>query len=132
MNSAAYEWLAKAQEDLLAVEKLSGDEALTNVAAFHAQQCVEKCLQAVFEAADKKVPRTHDLVRLNGLVQQGCHFEWDEDILHELSTVYLESRYPSDFGMLPQGAPLIEDVWRYHAVAKSIFTDVARYLGKNG
>jgi len=34
INSAAREWLTKAREDLLAVERLIGDDALTNVAAF--------------------------------------------------------------------------------------------------
>ncbi|UWZ79789.1 HEPN domain-containing protein [Geoalkalibacter halelectricus] len=64
MNPAAREWLAKAREDFLAVEKLADDDDLSNVAAFHAQQCAEKSLKAVLEASGQKVPRTHDLIRL--------------------------------------------------------------------
>lgn len=50
MKTAAREWLAKAREDLLAVERLLNDSELTNVAAFHAQQCIEKSLKAVLVA----------------------------------------------------------------------------------
>ncbi|MDO3377844.1 HEPN domain-containing protein [Geoalkalibacter halelectricus] len=94
MNPAAREWLAKAREDFLAVERLADDDGLSNVAAFHAQQCAEKSLKAVLEASGQKVPRTHDLIRLNGLVQCFFAVQCDEDILGELSTVYLEARHP--------------------------------------
>jgi HEPN domain-containing protein len=132
MNAAGGEWLIKAREDLLAVEKLAGEDALTNIAAFHAQQCAEKCLKAVLEELEMKVPRTHDLVRLNGLVQNACVFEWDEDILHELSTVYLESRYPGDLGMLPQRVPQYEDILRYQGAVTTIYEDVCRFLKNRG
>jgi HEPN domain-containing protein len=88
MKEAVVEWLTKASEDLLAVEKLSEDEHLTNIAAFHAQQCVEKSLKAILEDFGKKVPRTHDLIRLNGLAQSCIPLEFEENVLHELSTDY--------------------------------------------
>ena len=36
-------WLAKALEDLDAIRALRSSWHLSGVAAFHAQQCVEKC-----------------------------------------------------------------------------------------
>lgn len=38
------------------------------VAAFHAQQAVEKCLKAVLSLRDMDYPRTHSLEELAGLV----------------------------------------------------------------
>ncbi len=128
MNAVAREWLAKAREDLLAVEKLSGDDDLTNIAAFHAQQCAEKSFKAVLEAYGHKVPRTHDLVRLNALVQGCFAIQCDEDVLGELSTVYLEARYPSDLGLLPHGHPLQGDISRYRQAVKAIYDEISRFL----
>jgi HEPN domain-containing protein len=91
MTGVAREWLARASEDLATVEKLFDDEELTNVAAFHAQQCIEKCFKAVIDAAGQPVPRIHDLVRLAALVSEITEMAMDETTLIELSTVYLDS-----------------------------------------
>jgi len=40
-------WLIKAREDLDTIRSLRQNPGLTGVLAFHAQQCVEKCLKAV-------------------------------------------------------------------------------------
>jgi HEPN domain-containing protein len=128
VNAAAHEWLAKAREDLLAVEKLADDGDLTSIAAFHAQQCAEKSLKAVLEAHGQKVPRTHDLVRLNELVQGCFAVQCDGDVLGELSTVYLEARYPSDLGLLPHGRPLPSDIARYWQAVKAIYDEISCFL----
>jgi HEPN domain-containing protein len=125
MRGMAQEWLARAQEDLRAVEMLLDDEGLTNIAAFHAQQCIEKCYKAVIEASGKPVPRVHDLVRLAALVAEIAEIPADEGILIELSTVYLGSRYPASTGFLPSGKPDLQDLRRYHQAAIGIFRSVA-------
>lgn len=87
------EWLAKAREDL-AVARLSAANRLWNPACFHAQQCGEESLKAVFEAARKWIPRTHDLDRL--LEDLGP--QWDVGSLREatavLSAYGVDARYP--------------------------------------
>jgi HEPN domain-containing protein len=45
MTGIAQQWLAKAREDLATVEKHLDDVGLTNIAAFHAQHCIEKCFK---------------------------------------------------------------------------------------
>lgn len=40
-----YDWMLKAKEDLLAIEKLLAPSRLDDVAAYHAQQAVEKALK---------------------------------------------------------------------------------------
>lgn len=121
MTGVAQEWLARAKEDLAAVEKLLDDEGLTNIAAFHAQQCIEKCYKAILEATGKPVPRIHDLVRLSALVAEDEKVPADETTLIELSTVYLDARYPVSTGFLPSGKPDLQDVSRFHQSASEVF-----------
>jgi len=121
MTGMAQEWLAKAREDLATVEKLLDDEGLTNIAAFHAQQCIEKCFKALIEAAGKTVPRVHDLVRLSAVAAETAEFTSYEAVLIELSTIYIDSRYPGSTGFLPSGKPDLQDVKRYHQATVEIF-----------
>lgn len=130
MTGVAREWLARAKEDLETVEKLLDDEGLTNIAAFHAQQCIEKCFKAVIEAAGKSVPRIHDLVRLSAIVSEIAEMPADETALIELSTVYLDSRFPVTTGFLPAGKPDLQDVRRYHQAAVGVFRLVADWGNK--
>jgi HEPN domain-containing protein len=125
MNEVAKEWLARAREDLETVERLLEEKGLTNIAAFHAQQCIEKCFKAVIESSGKPVPRIHDLVRLHALAAEIVELPSDETILIELSSVYLDSRYPVTMGFLLFGKPEPEDIRRYHRAAAEIFRVVA-------
>lgn len=126
MTGVLKEWLNRALEDLKTVEKLLDDEALTNIAAFHSQQCIEKCFKSVIEGAGKPVPRVHDLVRLAGIVADIEEIPADESTLIELSTIYLGSRYPGTTGFLPSGKPEIEDIRKFHRVANEIYHSVLK------
>jgi len=94
---------------------------LTNVAAFHAQQCIEKCFKALIEKDGKPVPRVHDLVRLAALAAEMAELTSYEAVLIELSTIYIDSRYPGATGFLPSGKPNLQDVERYRLAADEIF-----------
>ena len=52
MKKISEEWLRAAKDDLRVVEKISQDEHLTNMVAFHSQQCIEKSLKAIIEEFD--------------------------------------------------------------------------------
>jgi len=45
MKKLSHEWLKAAQDDLLLMEDILDRDSLTHMVAFHAQQCVEKCLK---------------------------------------------------------------------------------------
>jgi HEPN domain-containing protein len=47
-----------------------------------------------------------------------------EDYLHLLDELYIESRYPGDFSLLPSGKPTQEDAQEFYAFALSIYTMV--------
>lgn len=103
MKPVTQAWLLKAGEDLEAIRTLRGNPQLTGVIAFHAQQCVEKCLKAVAEERVGTVPHVHDLRRLWGVVADQFSQALDVDLLRELTDIYTNCRYPGDLGLLPSG-----------------------------
>ncbi|MCY4082167.1 MAG: HEPN domain-containing protein [Caldilineaceae bacterium] len=98
-------WLASARDDLRVVEEILDNEDLTHMVAFHCQQAVEKSFKAVLEEYDQIVPRTHDLITLRTLTEKQIRVTVEPDILIQMNDLYLDSRYPSDFGLLPGGKP---------------------------
>jgi hypothetical protein len=64
-------------------------------------------------------------VRLHALAADIVELPADEIILIELSSVYLDSRYPVPTGFLPSGKPDPEDLKRYLGAAIEIFRLVA-------
>ena len=114
MSAVYREWMHSALMDLRSIEKILDDPFLTPVACFHAQQCVEKAFKAILEKNGREVPKTHDVIRLFGLAENMCDLEIDIDLLQKVSELYMETRYPGDFGLLPVGKPSLEE-------AKSFF-----------
>lgn len=56
------QWLIKANEDLLVVEKLTEFEVIANASAcFHCQQAVEKFLKAFLIANGIEIKKTHNI-----------------------------------------------------------------------
>ncbi len=129
MKRRVNEWLSFALVDLNAIIKLSEDELLLKPAAFHCQQCIEKSFKAIIEQIENKIPRTHDLIRLYGIINElGIDFKIDEDILSEISDVYIETRYPSDLGLLPTGNPTKEIIREFINTVTQIFNNCKHYL----
>ena len=58
------QWLEKADLDYKAVLRIEPDPELREIAAFHAQQAVEKYLKAVLTRHQVEFPKTHVLRRL--------------------------------------------------------------------
>ena len=121
MKKQAEEWLEFADVELRSAEKLIDDEYLTRAAAFHAHQCVEKSIKAVLEILGNRVPRTHDLALLvEAMRASGLNPSIDDDVLDEMNQVYIETRYPADFGLLPGGTPTTEIVRNFIGFASNI------------
>jgi len=121
-------WLIKAGEDLDAIRTLRDNPQLTGVVAFHAQQCVGKCLKAVAEERVGTVPRVHDLRRLWEVVADQFTGALDIDLLRELTDIYTDSRYPGDLGLMPLGKPTEEDAARFEEFADHVHTTVLSML----
>ena len=115
-----------AGEDLEAMKAMESNILLTGMVSFHAQQCAEKCFKAVLLEYKDSVPRIHDLVRLYALVVNSCQLDdINMDILRELSDLYIDTRYPSEFGTLPTGRPDLEDASRFIVFAQSLYERIS-------
>ncbi len=119
-RNMAKEWLLAARDDLMAIEELSDNVLLTHISSFHAHQALEKSLKAVIEYNQKKVPKTHDLVLLISEIPEFFN-DYDQDTIDVLNKLYVDSRYPGDMGLLPNGKPSAEDVSLFHTFAYDIF-----------
>lgn len=128
MKRASSQWLESAQMDLGAIVRLLEKEELTPVIAFHAQQCVEKCFKAVLEEHSQKVPRDHSTLRLYGRVRDLIDLEVDMELLTDLDGLYIESRYPGELGLLPNGKPTVADARQFYDHATEICEQVERIL----
>jgi HEPN domain-containing protein len=128
MKKASGQWLESAEMDLGSIDQIIQREDLTPVAAFHSQQCVEKCFKAVLEEYTQKVPREHSTLKLYGLVRELISLEVDREILTDLDDLYIESRYPGEFGLLPNGKPTREDAQRFYQFAQSLCRQVKQML----
>lgn len=90
------QWLIKANEDLLVVERLVDYEIVaTSSACFHCQQAVEKFLKAYLISNDVEIKRTHNIEYL----LSECS-DIDKDFADidpkELSDFGVDIRYPGD------------------------------------
>ena len=63
MKKVIIQWFAKADEDLLAAERLYDDDAIffAGIIGFHCQQCIEKYLKAFIIYKEAEFKRIHDL-----------------------------------------------------------------------
>jgi HEPN domain-containing protein len=59
MKQITKEWLTAAEDDLIAARTLAHNNRLTNLVAFHCQQCLEKCFKAMIEELDKASIKSH-------------------------------------------------------------------------
>jgi HEPN domain-containing protein len=114
-------WLNFATVDLNSAGKLLEDDSLTQSAAFHCQQTIEKSFKALLEYKNIAVPRVHDLIRLHGLLLEAkIEIAVDDDMLAQINDVYIETRYPSNFGLIPSGIPEVSTVQHFYQQAETI------------
>ena len=130
MDKNSSEWLSLAKDDLDAISELIKNPNLTNIAAFHAQQCVEKCFKSILEF--KKLPflKTHNLIRLYELIKDDIEID-NEDQLTVLNELYIDSRYPGDLGLLPDGKPAMAEVISFQGYAASVYEKTLKVIALN-
>ena len=51
-----------------------------------------------------------------------------DDLIQLLDTLYIESRYPGDMGLLPYGKPTLKDAKEFYDFAQKLFDDVCQKL----
>jgi len=129
MKKQVESWIFLADNDLYAAELLLKEEyPLTNIIAFHCQQMIEKYLKAFLIENDVKLVRTHDLIKLNEMVNEVKYIGIDEKKLLIINEVYMESRYPGDMGLLSNGIPSLESAKEFFEFANDIKTIIINIL----
>ncbi len=66
----------------------------------------------MFELVDIKIDLNDNLINL----------------IHLLDELYIDSRYPNDFGLLPYGKPTLEDAKEFYEFALTVFDKVCNIL----
>ena len=101
-------WLKAAQDDLLTIEEIKKNALLTYIVTFHSQQCIEKTMKVVLKENQIEIPKIHKLKQLLRLLPLQ-NINMDDRMLKTLDQLYIESRYPGDFGLLPNGKPTLDN-----------------------
>jgi len=90
------DWIKKANEDLLVINRLTeGSVIATSAICFHCQQLVEKILKAYLIANGKEIKKTHNI---EFLLSECADFdnEFNKIDPKNLSDFGVEVRYPGD------------------------------------
>ena len=77
-----------------------------------------------------KVPKEHSTIKLYGLVKDTLKTDIDYDLLTDMDDLYINSRYPSDFGLMPQGKPTLENAKEFYEFALKVYEEVGEILGR--
>jgi HEPN domain-containing protein len=122
MKVSTQNWIEFVKRDLLAAQKLAREKTLQNVVVFHCQQAIEKAFKAILEELEEDIPRIHSTVTLYGKLPETikCRLQYDIDELRRIDEVYIDSRYPADIGLLPDGFPAQEETQQMLDLAKKV------------
>lgn len=129
MKQTTKDWATAAEDDLLAAKTLVHDPRLTNLAAFHCQQFLEKIFKAVIEETDRPAIKSHDLLRLQ-LTANISLSDQETQLMGIINEVYIDARYPGDLGLLPLGKPTIAEIESFIQFCDTIFARLMEQLNK--
>ena len=123
-------WIELAQKDLEAAKELFKREDLANVVLFHSQQVVEKCFKAVLEENSIKIPKVHSVVKLFTMIKKYLSYKKfvTEDDLNLIDDIYIDSRYPGTYSILPSGFPTNKDAKRILQIAEIVYEEIIQLL----
>ena len=128
MKEITQDWLEAAGLDIETIEYLLQNQRLTGQVAFHSQQAIEKSLKALIEEKGERIPRIHTLSKLFDLCSTLFIFQIDETLVIALDSLYIESRYPGEFGLLPDGKPTQKQAQLFYNFAKDVYKTIEYQL----
>ena len=85
-------------------------------------------LRANYNSID--IPKLHSLSKLFNLTKKYIKTE-EYDIIELLDNLYIDSRYPGDLGLLPNGKPTLDDAQIFHYFAVEIYKKVIQLTNGN-
>ncbi|WP_458700349.1 HEPN domain-containing protein [Sulfurospirillum sp. 1307] len=101
-KSSAQKWLVKAWHNLSGAKIFYKANHYTDVTAVELHYTVEKLLKSFIAYENKKIPKTHNLIELSGLIIDFIKFSEEEfDLLDIISGYHIEESYPMPDRTLP-------------------------------
>jgi HEPN domain-containing protein len=82
----------------------------------------------LIEESGERVPRIHSLSKLFDLCSPLLNIPVDEDIIFALDSLYIESRYPGELGLLPDGKPNQQQAELFYEFAQKISAEIKSSL----
>lgn len=121
-------WLESAKDDLILIEEIIRNEHLAHMVALHSQQAIEESMKAVLEEKENHVPRIHNIITLRGKIENYIEMNIDQDIFDQINELYIDSRYPTELGLLPGGKPSKKVAEKFFSMATEIYENIQSYL----
>ncbi|MBI9109342.1 MAG: HEPN domain-containing protein [Spirochaetales bacterium] len=131
MKKLAEEWLIHADKDIKTIEKIIDEQYLTNITAFHSHQCIEKSFKALILLKTGNVSKIHNLLKLYGTVRNYFPLDINIEQLQEINETYIDSRYPADLGLLPDGDLSSDKARQFYEETKAIYKQVVEIINTN-
>ena len=128
MKKQAEHWLNAAKDDLIVINEIIQNEHLTHMVAFHAQQAIEKSFKAILEEKETRVPRIHNIINLKGKIEKYIELDIEQEIFDQINELYIDARYPTNLGLLPDGKPSKEIANKFSNTANIIYENILNYL----
>lgn len=128
MKEITEKGIERAYDDIETMGEIIDNPRLTNIVALHSQQAIEKSLKAVIEEFEIGAIKTHNLEKLFATVDNFIQFEVDWDLVKKLDALYIDARYPSEWGLLSYGKPTMEDARKFYELAMEIYDVVRNFL----
>jgi len=115
-KQAAAEWLNKAWHHLSSGKLLYEADHYTDVIAIDLHYAVEVTLKAFLVYENKKIIKTHDLLKIHAYLVERLSFDPDElDLMDKISTYHLSGSYPPKDRKMPSREEL-EEVLKFAEV----------------
>jgi HEPN domain-containing protein len=119
------QWISKAGDDLIVIDKLTQFEVVaTSAVCFHCQQVVEKYLKAFLIAHGVEIRKTHNI---EFLLAECEEFDSDFGLIDpkDLNDFSVDIRYPGDIYL-----PTIEETLAHKQIALDVKALVEQKLQK--
>lgn len=127
MKDETRQWLTYAKEAVGAAGVVL-QAGYFNACLQNCQQAVEKALKCLLVEFALEFRKTHHILELKGLLEQGgIHVNLPDDDCHLLDTIYLPSRYPIG-GALPDVSPDSEICQRCLTIANQVLLSVRQQI----
>lgn len=123
-------WIEYAERDFKLAKELLKDEYYSNLSVYHSQQAIEKIIKAALEEVKIRFPKIHNVQALFSLLptEYKSKIVIEEPELELVDDIFIESKYPSDLGLLPTGLPSKDDAQQIFVIAEKIYHPLLKLL----